>query len=516
MNAQPRRPVLAIALDAAEVTLIERWMDEGALPNLSKLREQGSFARLESTAKWLVGSCWPSFYTGTPPGAHGMYHYLVWRPDKMQSERPSCEWMPLEPFWRDLEKLDRRAVVIDAPLAYAPRAFNGIEIAGWATHETLETPSSHPPELMQEVTQALGKPSLGLEQINLSSASELIEVREECIRTTELAGQLGLRLMRQEPWDLFFICFAATHRGGHQLWDRTNLVGEVSPGESETLSGALKDIYVACDTEIGRLIEEAPRDAVTLVFSLHGMGPNTARADIMREMLERVMRGNGAKEAHWLSTQRATRWLRERVPLRWRSAVKTALPMVVQDWLTLFWRTGGIDWSSTRAFVPFGDLEGYVRINLRGREAAGIVEPGAEYDALLTEITEGLLTFADADTGEPIVAEIKPMDEAFPDGPKRQLLPDLIVRWSPHPASNHRQITSPRYGSIPWPTPGYPAQGRSGNHWPDGFLLARGDGIASPRETTSADILDLAPTIIDLLGVPIPPAMAGRPIFIRK
>ncbi len=505
-------PVLMIGLDAAEITLIERWMDEGALPNLSKIREQGSFARLTSTAKWLVGSCWPSFYTGTPPSTHGMYHYLVWRPEMMRSERPSPDWMPMEPFWRDLEKVDRRAVVIDAPLTYAPPAFDGVEIAGWATHETLEAPSSHPPELIDRITRTFGTPPLGLEQINLSSAHELIAVRDECIRTTELASEAGIRLMGEEPWDLFLICFAATHRGGHQLWDQRNLIGEASPRERETLTGALKDIYVACDAAVGRLIEAAPGDPVTMVFSLHGMGPNTARADIMREMLERVLEGNG-ETAKPLGVQRSARLLRGLVPLRWRTAVKTALPMAVQDRLTLFWRTGGIDWASTRAFVPFGDLEGYVRINLRGREAAGIVEPGAESDALMADIAEGLLTFVDEDTGEPVVAEVERSDRVFPEGPRRHNLPDLIVRWSPRPAAGHRRITSTRYGSVYWPTPGYPAQGRSGNHWPDGFLMARGDGIPASGDTIGADILDLAPTIIDLLDVPVPPEMMGRPIF---
>jgi predicted AlkP superfamily phosphohydrolase/phosphomutase len=232
----------------------------------------------------------------------------------------------------------------------------------------------------------------------------------------------------------------------------------------------------------------------------------------MREMLERVLSPKGAKTKP-LRITRLARWLRGLVPLRWRNWVKTALPMAIQDQLTLFWRTGGLDWSSTRAFVPFGDLEGYVRINLRGREVSGIVEPGEEFENLCAEIIDGLLTFVDEDTGEPIVTEVKRMDEVFPDGPMRHLLPDLIVRWSPHPAAKHRRIVSAHYGSIPWPTPGYPAQGRSGNHWPDGFLLARGESIPASRETTAAHILDLAPTILDLLDASVPAQMSGRPLF---
>ena len=72
-------PVLMIGIDAAEISLVRKWMHDGSLPNLRALRDRGAFGRLQSTARWLVGSPWPSFYTGTTPADHGMYHYLVWR-----------------------------------------------------------------------------------------------------------------------------------------------------------------------------------------------------------------------------------------------------------------------------------------------------------------------------------------------------------------------------------------------------------------------------------------------------
>ena len=119
-----------IGLDAAEITLVERWMEEGLLPNLRSLRKQGAFGRLKSTADWLVGSPWPSFYTGTPPAEHGMYHYLIWRPEHMVTERPSPDWLPLRPFWRGLGDVGRRVVAVDVPIVYAPEPFDGVELSG--------------------------------------------------------------------------------------------------------------------------------------------------------------------------------------------------------------------------------------------------------------------------------------------------------------------------------------------------------------------------------------------------
>src|SRR5262245_33989879 len=284
-----RTRVLMIGIDAAEISLVRKWMHDGSLPNLRALSDRGAFGRLQSTARWLVGSPWPSFYTGTTPAEHGMYHYLVWRQDRMTHERPAPDWMPLQPFWRRIAACDRKVIAIDVPLAYSPEPFPGVEISGWATHEILEPPASHPPELMARVFRQFGKPPFDNEEAQLIPAARLVEVRDQCVRTTQLVAELGLTLMREQPWDLFMIGFAATHRGGHQLWDRTSMRGEASAEQQAVLAGALKDVYVACDAAVGRLIEQAGKDATVMVFSLHGMGPNASRSDVLREMLARTL-----------------------------------------------------------------------------------------------------------------------------------------------------------------------------------------------------------------------------------
>jgi predicted AlkP superfamily phosphohydrolase/phosphomutase len=515
MNARPdRRPVLMIGIDAAEVSLIQKWMDEGALPNLQSLRSRGAWCRLASTAQWLVGSPWPSFYTGTMPSDHGMYHYLIWRPDRMAHERPSPRWMPLEPFWRRIAQAGQHVVAVDIPLAYAPQPYPGIEISGWATHETLEPPASHPPDLMDWVSRRFGRPPFDNEEAHLLPAARLIEVRDQCVNTARLVGELGVALMQEKPWDLFMICFASTHRGGHQLWDRTSMSGPASDEQARALDGALKEVYVACDSAIGALLEEAGSGATVLVYSLHGMGPNASRSDLLREMLSRVLAadgGSGRPSSRW----RPLDYLRALVPIEARSWIKNRLPMALQDRLTLFWRTGGIDWSRTRAFAAFCDLDGYVRINLRGREAAGIVEPGEEYERLCSRICEGLATFVDAETGAPLVDGIMRIDQLYPAGRMRAHLPDLMIRWSASPAAAHRRVVSSTYGAIDWPTPGHHPQGRSGNHWPDGFLLAAGPNVSPGATLDRAHILDLAPTVFELMGLPVPAGMHGASLVGR-
>lgn len=506
-NPGERAPLLMIGLDAAEWTLVERWMADGSMPELRALCERGSAMRLGSTANWLVGSPWPSFYTGTTPADHGLYHYLLWRPEQMASDRPATDWLPLQPFWRHLGERTR-VVAVDVPLTYPPGSFNGVEISGWGTHEVLQQPTSWPPELMSQVRRRFGSPPLGTEQARLFSAAELLAIRDQCLQSVQLSSDLVVDLMREQHWHLLLWCLAATHRGGHQLWSDDNLRGDPTAGERRELEGALKSIYMACDAAVGRAVRAAGSAATVLVFALHGMGPNVSRADLLGQMIQRVLAGAAATDSASL-LQRARRL----VPAAWRSTLKSWLPYELQDRLTQFWRTGGLDWDTTRAFPLLCDLDGYVRINLRGREAAGIVEPGAEYEELCAALADGFRSFVDADTGRPVVDAIARPDDLYADGARRAALPDLMLRWSDTPAARHRVVHSPRHGDIRWPVPGRHPQGRSGNHRPDGFLIAAGAALGHACAMPEPHILDLAPTALHLLGHEQPSQMRGRPLF---
>jgi len=502
MSTNRPAPVLMIALDAAEPHLVEQWMNDGTLPNLKRHHARGVFTRLASTADWLAGSPWPTFYTGTTPADHGLYHYLQWQADQMRPIRPSPDWLPLRPFWRDLSEIGHRVITIDLPMKFPPEPFNGVEIYGWATHDRLAPPASYPPSMMDWVRREFGPP-LSDEVWGSQRVKSLFQLRDQLIRATCRVADLAKALINRETWDLFMVGFGATHRGGHKLWDLSGAWGDIRPGDRTEFSHALRDVYVACDAAVGRLVEAAGDGVTVLVFSLHGMGPNTSRVYLLPTMLDRIL-GKEAKSG----TRARLRRLKETIPLEWLYRMSRVLPLSLRDKLGRL--KGGIYWPVTPAVSLVADLQGYVRINLRGREAAGIVEPGEDYDRLCADIIEGLSTFVDADTGKPVVESVMRIDQLFAQGPRRNYLPDLLVRWASSPAKNHRAIVSARYGSIPWVTPGLNPGGRSGNHRPDGFLLAAGDRIQPNLRIEDAHILDLAPTVCALLNVPKPAQMCGN------
>jgi predicted AlkP superfamily phosphohydrolase/phosphomutase len=230
-------------------------------------------------------------------------------------------------------------------------------------------------------------------------------------------------------------------------------------------------------------------------------------------MLQRVLAG-GVVADRPAAKPGLLKRLRELIPNRWRNTIKDNLPLPIQDWLTSYWRMGRSDWSQTRAFCLVADLQGYIRFNIRGREAEGIVTPGAECERLALEISEGLQSFVDADTGQPVVREIRAPAEVFSSGERRGLLPDLIVQWDFSPVAEQRQIVSPRFGAIDLPLPGKNVTGRGGNHRPHGFMIAAGPGV-QPGTIEGQHIMDLAPTAYELLGHTPPASMRGQAMPLR-
>jgi predicted AlkP superfamily phosphohydrolase/phosphomutase len=502
------RRVLAIGLDAAEAGLIEKWISEGYLKNLASLKSKGSYGRLSSSAEWLAGSPWPTFYTGTMPGKHGFYHYLQWRSDKMDYERPNPGWFASVPFWRNLEN-SYKAIAVDIPTAFPAVPFNGIEISGWASHDKMFPASSYPEDKIKSIAKRFGKSPISDEVGGLQEIKELIKVKDELIEAARNETLLISALMKDEEWDLFLYCLAAPHRGGHKFWNPANVKGELSQEEQLTFQNNLRDIYVACDEEVGNIIDEVDDDTDILVFSLHGMGANTSLAEKLPQMISNILNGPPMESLNKKNSPITS--IRNMIPLELRSSLRKLLPFWLQDKMTAYWRSGNVDWSNTKVFSLLADLQGYIRINLKGREKEGVVEKGGEYENLCSRIIDGLKTFKDHETGEPVIDTIKRKDELFEKGNSFDFLPDLLVNWKSKPAADYKKITSLKYGEIDFPAPGKNLDGRSGNHRPEGFLLAVGKSFRPNSSFIKKHhIVDLAPTILNCLNIPKPGNMDGE------
>lgn len=501
--------VIFIGLDAAEPKLVEEWMADGSLPNMKKLFDRGQI-RTVGHPEDVVIHPWSNFYTGQNPGVHGVYHYIVWDPIEMRSKRFNFGELNLSPFWRNFPKNGPRVVAIDMPMANRPNGCHGVEVHGWATHEVLEPIFTCPPGLIKEIREQLGTNLKIEERSGIHSGQEIIKVREELIQTITHATNLSLYLMETQEWDLLLMAFLGLHLGGHKLWDLSGIDSDLEPDVRSKVLTSLKSLYQLCDQGIGRIIQKAPKNCTLLVGSFHGMGPSTSRSVILPQLISKIVHSekndlDKSQQPRFLST------IRDLIPLDVRHFIKKNLPYKLKDWLTSFWRLGGINWDQTPVFALVSDYDGYVRINLKGREAKGIVSPGDEYEYWVNKIVEGLSSFLDQDTQKSIIGSIIRRDDLDLVGPHTELFPDLFVIWSSNPAAEHRVIESQIYGDIPWPTPGKNPDGRSGNHLPKGFLISSGSGfLPKDRERKEITPQDVTVTIYDLFNLDIPEIFVGR------
>jgi predicted AlkP superfamily phosphohydrolase/phosphomutase len=165
----------------------------------------------------------------------------------------------------------------------------------------------------------------------------------------------------------------------------------------------------------------------------------------------------------------------------------------------------GGDWSRTRAFPLPSDGTGYVRLNLRGREREGVVDP-SDADALMDEIATGLETFTDPD-GSPAVTGVERTEPLVGDAPHAERLPDLVVHWSDHPSAALSGVASPVHGQIVRRGGG---TGRTGHHTAEAWGLLV-PGRSQPRQLSRPPhIVDLAATACALGGED---GLPGEPLF---
>ena len=239
-----------------------------------------------------------------------------------------------------------------------------------------------------------------------------------------------------------------------------------------------------------------------IVVSPVGMGSDESLADLLPEMLERVLAGGPLESGE--EGGGAIWRLRAAVPTSVRRRIASALPRRLALELTARLELRGVDWATTEAFAHPADNQGYVRLNLGGRERDGIVGPG-EAEGLLERIATGLGEFRRAD-GSPAVADVVRARELYP-GAMSHRLPDLVVRWA---AGGGAEAGCERYGTVRRRGSG---SGRSGNHTPgDAWaLVAPADGApADPARPPR--LVDVAATICAASGVPSD-GLEGQPLL---
>jgi predicted AlkP superfamily phosphohydrolase/phosphomutase len=230
-----------------------------------------------------------------------------------------------------------------------------------------------------------------------------------------------------------------------------------------------------------------------LVYGSHGMGPNYGGSFLLDETLRRIEAARLPFAGLRRHAAAVARWVWEHTPLR-LGKLPGPVAQRLRDQLGAALPT--LDVAGTRRCfqVPNNDAWGAIRVNVAGREPAGRVRPGPEYDRFCAQLAGDLHDLVDVESGGPFVRRVVRTDDVYPRRTDDDL-PDLLVEWQ-HDRPIHA-VTSPLVGTVRGRYSGV----RTGDHRPDGFVIARGPERARGTIDRRLEVEHLAPTIAAFLGV---------------
>jgi len=496
--------VIVVGLDGASFDVIGPWLKTGKLPNLQKLIAEGVSGKLRSTIHPLSGPAWASFMTGKNPGKHGIFDWTRHIDGNYEASLVNSTSLCGKTLWEIVNEAGFTTGVVNVPLTYPPYAVDGYLVSG------LLTPSSKsdfvfPPHMADELHRAT-------DGYVIHGQEWYVEGKEEtCIEDTltalEKRGRAVVHLLRTHPCDLNAFVFMETDSIQHRFWKYMDPDFPGYKPEYARHADAVLRVFRKADTILGEILAHLPKDAAVIVMSDHGAGPLYKLVFINRWLMHLGLLR--------LKNSRVTRfkcWLVEnKVLLRGYNILnkiglsnlylripRSRRNQVVSSFLT----TDDIDWSCTKAYAT-GDF-GQIRINLHGREPEGIVSPGKEYEELVTFITRNLYDLKDPETGERVVDKVYRKDEIY-SGECLELAPDLLFV-----AYEYAYISSKHFGFEESELIGRSAYANSGSHRLDGIFIAHGRGIKHGNIIQYARIIDIVPSVLYLMGIPISEDMDGR------
>jgi predicted AlkP superfamily phosphohydrolase/phosphomutase len=509
--------VLFIGLDAASAALIHRFGAEGGMPNFARLEREGTLCRLSSPLTTLPGAIWPEISTGISCGRKGEFYHPAQLHTGESRIRPlrAEDTDPEAYFWTRASRAGRRVAAIDMPQTALVPGLNGIQLCEWGLHDRNFSIASQPPDLLDELRARYGDhPIQGRACDTLADRDGHEALLDGLLRGCRAKTELLVDLMDRESWDLFACAFGETHCAGHQFWHLLDRSHPRHPaGAPPRLHGAMKLLYSAVDEGVGRLVERAGPGAVVMVLASHGIGPYVGGTQLLPEVLSRL----GMAAVPDTPARRNLRALHARarhLPRGVKRLIRKALEFAplrrAQAGIGVLYEP--FESAGTRAGAVRNNRCGAIRLNLKGREPFGSVAPGAEAGALMAELRAELAALTLPGTGTAIVENVISAEEAF--GPDHHAdVPDLIVRFRSDIGAIEA-CSSPRIGTVAVPinAPGYP---RTGDHVPNTRLWAAGPGISAGSRLADGNVLDIAPTILGLLGVPAAADGDGRALPLR-
>ena len=500
MNQQREHgPLVILAFDAGDPALIERWAEEGHLPTIKGLLERGVQSRITGPELISENGIWVSLFSGLSRAQHGYYYWRPLKPGTYELELSNQRVDRAVPFWGHLRHTGMRVAVVDVPETHCTEGVPGVQLANWAPHNARFAGYSVPAPLFADLCSQFGSP-LGVEERVGSTLDEDVQIHTGLLKQIQQKAAICHSLLSRDRFDLVVLGFHESHIAGHQFWKYSDQ-SSAPVNSGGRLTHATRDVYQAIDRVFGDLLARLPQDSTAVVVSNMGLQEDYPNLELTQAFCRHL--GYHRMQQKVKSWPAISQLVRRMIPQTWQRAISDMLPddfhgrMLSREWF------GGTDWSSTTVFPIPAYFLGFLRVNLRGREPQGIVEPGTDYLQLLERVEADLKCLIDPESGRPAVRYVARTVDHFNIQP-HESLPDIFFDWAPAPYPK-RRVEHP-HTVLEQKDLFFK---RDTRHDLCGFFAAAGPGIAGRRRIPNLSVLDVAPTCLCLMGRPVPELMQG-------
>lgn len=494
------KKVIVLGLDGGTFEILDPWIKEGKLPNFRKLKRKGSYGILRTLLPPITATAWPSFFTGTNPGKHGLFSFTNITKD-YKLRICSGNGIKSEPVWNIIGEKGLKTALINLPMTYPPSKINGEVICGLMTPSEFSN-FTYPKDLKKELDEILSKKYLvhplpyrgDNEEKFLKSLNETLEMRFKL-----------LDHYMKKNFDLIISVIGGTDKISHALLKYIDKKHPLyTEKESKKWRGKILNYFQKIDYNLGKLMKNLGEYSL-LIMSDHGSERSMKRFSVSEWLKENnlLYLKEDKKKSFSLDDKKATKIAKflDNHNLGFvRRIIKTFLP-----WRSMFSKgkkidINMIDWKRTKAFVIPGNRG--IFINSKERFVNGIVSKN-EANKLKDIIVEKLSKLRD-DEGNKMDIIVKKTEDIY-SGKYLKEAPEIVYFISKTiSASKEAKLWSP-VGEI-----------SSSGHSMEGIFFALGNSISKNNKLNNASILDISPTILKLMGFKKPKHMDGEPLDIFK
>ncbi|PSP54486.1 phosphodiesterase [Halobacteriales archaeon QS_1_67_19] len=491
---------LLVGLDAACLPVLRPLFDDGEVPNLESIFETGASGRLESQIPPWTASAWPSLYTGTNPGKHGVFDFL--RFDGYEWDIVNATDVRRRTLWEYLDEEGMTSVVVNAPVTSPPPEIDGAIVPGYLASED---PRCHPEGILRDIRDEIG-------EYRVYARRET----DERVHEEKFADYLELTRMRGAAFRYLADRFDPDF--GFVQFQKTDAVFHDFPGDREKV----RQIYRRVDEQLGEILAECDPETV-VVASDHGMGEYDGYEvrinEFLREagVVETTIEGQGVPSWFQIKDERLTAddgaseggvdLLRRVAGLAAEFGITYQRGKAVLERLGLaefvgrhvpvgavFAASDAVDFAASKAYLRSPSELG-IRLNVTGREPDGVV-PDDEYERVREEVI-GLLSNVTTPDGRPVFEEVVPREE-YIYGPYAEEAVDVLTVPTDFQHSLSALVGDRFDEPEPW------------NHKRHGVVAIAGGGIDAEADLSEAHLFDVAPTVLATLDLPPDEEMDGE------